>query len=73
MASSPPDTPAVYCARTVIAATSSGVGGVIASSTLTFSSRTLSASKDDGGSMHTSVSSWSMWFWTRSRSAPDWS
>ena len=53
------------------AATSSGVGGVIASSTLTFSSRTLSASKDDGGSMHTSVSSCSMWFWTRSRSAPE--
>jgi hypothetical protein len=42
----------------------------MASSTLTFSSRTLSASKLAGGSMHSSVSSWSMWFCTRSRSAP---
>ena len=61
----------MYCARTVQRSTSSGVIGVIASSTLTFSSRTLSASNEDGGSMHSSVSSWSMWFWTRSRSAPE--
>ena len=65
-----PRRPRVYCARTVSRRTSSGVGGVIACSTLTFSSRTLSASKDAGGSMHTSVSSCSMWFCTRSRSAP---
>ena len=71
MTRSPPETPAVYWARTVHAATSSGVGGVIASRTLTFSSRTLSASNDAGGSMHTSVSSWSMWFCTRSRNAPE--
>ena len=51
--------------------TSSGVGAWIACSTFTFSSRTSSAENDTGGSMHRSVSSWSMWFWTRSRSAPD--
>ena len=65
--------PAEYWARTAIPGTSSAVGGAIAWSTFTFSSRTSSALKRIGGSMHSSVSSWSMWFSTRSRSAPDWS
>ncbi len=46
-------------------------GGATAWSTFTFSSRTSSASNVTGGSMHSRLSSWSMWFWTRSRSAPD--
>ncbi len=43
----------------------------MACSTFTFSSRTSSAEKFTGGSMHSSMSSWSMWFCTRSRSAPE--
>ena len=46
------------------------VGARIACSTLTFSSRTSSAENATGGSMHSSVSSCSMWFWIRSRRAP---
>ena len=61
----------MYRARTLIRSTSSGFGGSIAWSTLTFSSRTSLAPNEEGGSMQTSVSSWSMWFWTRSRSAPE--
>ena len=45
----------------------------MAVNTLTFSSRTLSASNDAGGSMQVSATSWSMWFCTRSRRAPAWS
>ena len=45
--------------------------GVIARSTLTFSSRTGLAVNKAGGSMQISVRSWSMWFWIRSRSAPE--
>ena len=63
--------PAEYCARTAISGTSSGSGGWIAWSTFTFSSRTSSAEKFTGGSMHSRQSSCSMWFCTRSRSAPD--
>jgi len=60
----------VYCARTAISATVSTVGGVIAWSTFTFSSRTSFAVNVTGGSMHSRHSSCSMWFWTRSRNAP---
>jgi hypothetical protein len=38
--------------------------------TLTFSSRSESASSDTGGSMAMSATIWSRWFWTTSRSAP---
>ncbi len=44
--------------------------GRSARSTLTFSSRTAVASKLEGGSIATSASNWSMWFWTMSRKAP---
>ena len=46
--------------RAMAKALADALGGVIACRTLTFSSRTLSASKEAGGSMQTSVSSWSM-------------
>ena len=63
-------TPWAYCARTAIAGISSSVGGWIERSTLTFSLRTSSAVNSTGGSIATLHSSWSMWFWMRSRSAP---
>ena len=63
--------PAEYWALSAMPCTSSGLGGWMACRTLTFSSRTSSAEKDTGGSMHSSVSSWSMWFCTRSRRAPE--
>ncbi len=59
--------PPVYWART----TASGGGGSTACRTFTFSSRTSSAENVTGGSMQSRLSSWSMWFCTRSRSAPE--
>ncbi len=53
------------------ASASAAVIGRSARSTFTFSSRTAVASKLVGGSIATSASSWSMWFWTMSRSAPE--
>ena len=50
-----------------------GVRGWMARSTLPFSSRTASASKDDGGSIAVRARSWNRWFGTMSRSAPAWS
>jgi hypothetical protein len=50
--------------------TASSAGGEIAWSTFAFSSRTSLAVNVTGGSMHSRHRSWSMWFWTRSRSAP---
>ena len=63
---SPSTIPAVYCPRT----TSCGWIGWIDCSTLTFSLRIASASKESGGSIATSESTWNMWFWTMSRMAP---
>ena len=71
MTCSPPTSPGPYCARTAIASMSSARGSSIACSTLTFSLRTSSAVKSTGGSIATWHSSCSMWFWMRSRSAPD--
>ena len=51
-------------------AMSAAVTGRSERSTLTFSSRTAVASKLAGGSIATSASSCSIWFWTMSRSAP---
>jgi hypothetical protein len=62
--------PRVYCPVTVICGASAAVIGRSARKTFTFSSRTAAALKSDGGSIATSARSWSMWFWTMSRSAP---
>jgi hypothetical protein len=51
-------------------AMSASVGAGIACSTFAFSSRTSSAVKRTGGSIARWHSSCSMWFCTRSRSAP---
>ena len=59
-----------YWPRMVAPKTSSRVIGRIARSTLTFSSRTESASKRAGDSMAVSVRSCRRWFWNMSRSTP---
>ena len=66
----PPTQPAPYCPRTMSRATSCRVGGAIARSTLSFSSRRASASNVAGGSIATRLRSWSRWFWSMSRTAP---
>ncbi len=50
---------------------STAVDRVMASSTFTFSLRIASAAKRAGGSIATSVSSCSRWFWNMSRRTPD--
>jgi hypothetical protein len=66
----PPTQPWSYWPRTTSRATSWRVGGAIARSTLSFSSRSASAREGAGGSMRTRLSSWSRWFWSTSRAAP---
>ena len=69
--SAPAPLPGAYWPSTTLRATCSGVSKVsIARSTLIFSSRTESASKDTGGSSAERQTSWSTWFWSMSRRIP---
>ncbi|MNP27547.1 hypothetical protein D3C76_1204650 [compost metagenome] len=60
----------MYWPRTTWVVRPSGLIGARALSTLTFSSRMLSADRSAGGSMAIRQSSCSRWFWIMSRSWP---